>query len=102
MRIANILRGHMGITPIKAIRKYCLWCCNNQTKEVELCPETRCPLQSLRHGRLVKGIKPLKSIRLRCIDCSGLSMKDVNSCKFGPDHINKCDLYQFRMGRNSK
>jgi hypothetical protein len=37
--------------PIKAIRKYCLWCCLDSSKEVSLCPARECPLWAFRFGK---------------------------------------------------
>ena len=38
-------RGHKARrTPLRALRKSCLWCCLDQPKEVRLCPATSCPL----------------------------------------------------------
>jgi len=39
------------MTPVKAIRAYCLDCSNNQPKEVRLCPNTTCPLYPFRMGK---------------------------------------------------
>jgi hypothetical protein len=86
-------------TPLQSLRKYCLWCCNNQKEEVKLCPVTDCPLHALRfgHKKNVNGDKPsvTKSIHLKCIDCSGHSINDVKDC-----WAIKCDLYPYRMGKN--
>lgn len=35
---------------LKAIRKYCLWCCLDQPKEVKLCPSVSCELYPYRFG----------------------------------------------------
>ena len=37
--------------PVKAIRAKCLDCCCGQTKEVELCASSQCPLHPFRFGR---------------------------------------------------
>lgn len=44
-------------TPIKAIRKKCLDCCNHQSKEVRLCTMINCAIYPYRFGR-----RPDKSI----------------------------------------
>jgi len=44
-------------TPLKAIRKKCLDCSNNQYKDVKLCPIVRCSLWPYRFGK-----RPDKSI----------------------------------------
>lgn len=38
-------------TPLKAIRAKCLWCSDDQPKEVRECPITSCPLFEYRFGR---------------------------------------------------
>ena len=83
------------MTPRKAIRKYCLWCCNDQTNEVKLCPKEDCSLWSHResHG---SGSK-VKPIRARCLDCSD-GLAEVKGCTFEDD----CPLWPYRMGKNPK
>ena len=39
------------MTPLKAVRKKCLWCCCNQPKEVKLCQIEDCPLFQFRLGK---------------------------------------------------
>ena len=43
------------LTPVKAIRKKCLDCCNGQQMEVRLCELKNCPLYSYRMGHRPKG-----------------------------------------------
>lgn len=43
------------LTPMKAIRKKCLECCNGQVKEVRLCPIKSCALYEYRSGHRPKG-----------------------------------------------
>lgn len=97
------------LTPLKAIRKHCLWCMREQSNEVKLCPESAkpCPLWKLRFGRGVKGVSALKQIRLRCFDCSGGSPQEIRNCKFSPEFgigdvpwIRYCDLWVYRDGHN--
>ncbi len=38
-------------TPVKAIRKKCLDCCNYQSKEVRLCTIVNCAIYPYRFGR---------------------------------------------------
>lgn len=89
------------MTPLQAIRKFCLLCCNDSSKEVAICPanelEPVCPLWPLRFGRGVKGYRPLKQIRLKCLDCSSESPAEVRECQ-----SNDCLLYEYRMGKNPK
>lgn len=37
-------------SPVKAIRAYCMDCCNNQPKEIKLCPAKTCALHDFRFG----------------------------------------------------
>ena len=39
------------LTPIKAIRAYCVECSGGMTKEVKLCPVENCPLYPYRMGK---------------------------------------------------
>ncbi|MDD6411756.1 MAG: hypothetical protein PUG03_08220 [Oliverpabstia intestinalis] len=43
------------LTPVKAIRKKCLDCCNGQQVEVRLCELKTCPLYGYRMGHRPKG-----------------------------------------------
>ena len=114
--------GHA--TPLKAVRRHCLSCCNGSSNEVKLCSAKSCPLWPFRHGhrpsaedraavadrqlypleRDLTGAtfdgSALRAIRLRCIDCSGNSDVEVRACNFGPGHPTRCDLHPFRLGRN--
>jgi len=38
------------VTPLKAIRRYCLGCSNGSSNEVKLCPITNCELYEYRFG----------------------------------------------------
>ena len=110
------------LTPLRAIQKKCLWCCNGSANEVELCPAKACPSWSFRFGH-----KPteeiiaeqrdtplhplewrmtasefqaarhsaLKAIKRKCLDCSGASKAEVRNCAFVD-----CALHIFRRGTN--
>jgi len=86
-------------SPLKAIRQYCLWCCNEEVLEVRLCPVQDCSLYLLRFGRKPKGLKKstLKAIKERCLNCSGFEKKQVRECPFL-----ECPLYPYRFGKNPK
>lgn len=90
------------LTPIKAIRAYCLWCLNEQQQEVRLCPSVKCPLYPYRMGHRPQKqaagggavvLTPVKAIRSKCLDCSGFSTKDARTCPFID-----CSLSCYRMG----
>ena len=42
------------LTPIKAIRAYCIECSGGMTKEVKLCTAEKCPLYPYRMGKRPK------------------------------------------------
>lgn len=42
--------GHGKGSKVKAIRKYCLWCCLDQANEVRLCPSITCEFHPFRFG----------------------------------------------------
>jgi hypothetical protein len=102
-------------TPLRAVRRHCLECCNGSHHEVRNCVATSCPLWIFRHGRRPgaeekvaagerqtypiernsTGTSALRGIRRRCLDCAGNRDPDVRACAF-----NDCALHPFRLGRN--
>src|SRR5262245_24278640 len=111
-------------TPLTAVRRHCLWCCNGSFVEVKLCRAKVCPLWPFRHGRRPterdksevadRRLHPQecdltghdfqgtarRAIRLRCLDCSGNSHVEVRTCKFGSDRPEPCTLHPYRLGQN--
>jgi hypothetical protein len=89
------------LTPLRAIRKYCVkHCCLDQPSEVRLCPCKDCELYPYRFGHKPKSgpapmRSPLKAIRARCVDCSAYEPKRVRECP-----ITDCQLFVYRMGKN--
>jgi hypothetical protein len=67
------LSSERALTPLKAIRGRCLWCCLNSRMEVFLCPAKNCPLWPFRLGRGTKGqgLSPTKAIQRWCLICAG-------------------------------
>ena len=52
-------KGHRARrTPLRALRAYCLWCCNDSPKEVRLCASVDCPLWPWRMGRATGENRP--------------------------------------------
>jgi len=45
------MKERLDMTPLKAIRKYCLWCSTNQPKEIKFCPILECALYGYRFGK---------------------------------------------------
>ena len=89
------------LTPLKAIRKHCLWCQGNSSKWVAECNDYKCPLHTLRLGHSVKGERPLKAIRKFCLHCVGTAT-EVRTCS--PDFLmgGRCPLYEYRFGVRPK
>jgi len=85
------------VSALQSIQKHCLWCSDDQHKEVTLCAAKRCPLFEYRKGRMPKIAKPspLRAIRARCLDCVGLSPSEVKDCT-----DSACALHSFRFGHN--
>jgi len=83
------------LTPLKAIRKYCVWCCNDNPKEPKLCPDNDCGLYKFRLGKS-RG-KYLGGIRKRCLDCSGYMALKVKNC-----HRQDCLLFPYRFGKSPR
>ena len=96
------------MTPLKSIRKFCLWCCCDQRAEVRKCtkaperhPKIECPFYLYRFGKRpkiddkpVKG-SPMKLIKLKCLDCGNGTAQAVRNCEF-----KDCPIYPYRNGKN--
>jgi hypothetical protein len=82
--------------PLRAIRRYCVWCVSGQMGEVRECPSVKCALHRFRFGRSEAGVSRLRAIRAKCLDCSGHFQPEVKGCAFE----GQCDLWPYRMGRN--
>ena len=94
----------IALTPLKSIRKYCLWCCKEQPKEVRLCPDKSCPLNKVKSGKGTKGrgLRLMRIIRDRCLNCVGFISKDVKECYFDGKRDVFCFLYPYRFGKRPK
>ena len=90
-------------TPLQSIRRYCLWCCLDQSNEVRLCPDEKCVFWPFRLGKGRKGTRYLKTIRLKCLECSG-SSELVRNCEFSEDQATDggCYLFPYRYGKRPK
>lgn len=83
-------------TPLRSVRAYCLWCCNDSYAEVVQCPATDCSLWPFRSGKGSKGKGGLmKPIRAKCMDCSSEAYSEVTRCQF-----KDCSLWHYREGKN--
>ena len=95
---ANFKRIQPTLSPLKAIRKYCLDCCLGSPLEVRLCTAVDCPLHFRRFGRRPakkQSLTPIQAIRARCVDCCGHNIAAPRKCE-----ITDCYLYPFRLGKN--
>jgi hypothetical protein len=92
------------LSPLVAVRHYCLDCCCEVAEEVKLCPVTACPLWPFRFGAYPedhRGPKTvLKPINLRCRDCAPEPIQgkpEWQSC------MKKCcPLWHLRFGTNPR
>jgi hypothetical protein len=92
------------LRPLKAVRKYCMECSNDQPKEIRLCPSNgeeapMCPLYALRFGKNPTNESTIKLIRQKCLDCVNNSIKGaskrVKECEF-----TDCPLFPYKLGKN--
>lgn len=82
-------------TPLKSIRRYCLWCSNGQMKEIKKCSKTDCLFYPFRMRRKTKKGSLLKVIRKRCLDCGEGTAQSVRICRF-----TDCPIFAYRSGRS--
>lgn len=83
------------LTPLKAIREFCLFCSNQQPKEIRLCPSGGCPFYDFRMGKKTRDGSLMKAIRERCLDCGEGTPQAIRKCEFP-----ECSLFIFRNGTN--
>jgi len=85
------------MSALKRIRKKCLWCSNDQPKEVSLCQSPKCHLHEYRWGKMprIERPSPLRAIRAKCLDCQDRSPLAVKECEDVA-----CALHSFRFGTN--
>jgi hypothetical protein len=80
--------------PLRAIRAKCLWCSNEQFKEIDACAATNCLLHPYRLGPKASRDKVyLSVIRRKCLDCQTGSRTEVERCASFD-----CPLWMFRFG----
>jgi hypothetical protein len=86
-----------NMATLRAIRAKCLWCSNDQHKEVEACAASSCFLHSYRiESRVMPDKIYLAAIRRKCLDCQTGSHVEVERCGSFD-----CPLWLFRFGRYS-
>ena len=86
------------LSPLLAIRKYCLWCMGDDFQEIRLCPGNECVFFLYRLGKKMKGApySSLSAIKKKCHNCTGFNDIRVRKC----NHQKDCSLWSFRMGHN--
>jgi len=85
------------MTPTKSIRKKCLDCSYDNSKEITNCPDTECALYTLRLGKKQGDFSPIKAIRIKCLWCMDGNAYEVNLCP-----SDTCSLWPFRSGKNHR
>jgi hypothetical protein len=95
----NVAASDTVISPLRAIRSYCLDCCYGKANQIQICSHADCRIYKYRLGRKQRGSAPsaIKSIGLHCAMCSCYSINDVENCQ-----NTGCQLYPYRMGKKSK
>ena len=84
------------MTPMKAIRKFCLACMGGSARLVRECPSLGCTFFGCRFGKKGgKKVKPIKLMRKYCLQCVGGNSVEVKKCT-DP----KCSFYPYRFGKN--
>ena len=83
-------------TPLKQIRKHCIYCMNGMTQEIPLCTSPKCPLFDYKMGKNESSPRKsaLKAIKEYCTDCSETGRSRSKS------PFIDCALYVFRNGKN--
>ena len=85
------------LTPLKAIRHFCLDCMGFNARLVRECPSVNCKFYHFRFGTNPHPrpkLSTVKSIRLYCLECVG-SSDEVKKCT-----MPECSVYFYRFGRN--
>jgi hypothetical protein len=88
--------GMAKITPIKAIRRFCIACQGGSAVMVRGCDDTSCALYVWRLGeeQPQAGRSGVQAIRCHCLTCSGGERAEVRRCAARET----CALWSFRFG----
>jgi len=89
------------LSPLKSIRRECLFCMSGSRSLVKNCPSTACRLWPYRLGkRPTSGAhRPLRAIRKHCLACAG-SSDAVRNCDGKLLDGEICPLRRLRFGKN--
>ena len=83
------------MTPLKSIRKNCLWCANNFPAEVRICSCKNCSLFPFRMGKKTKKGSLIKVIKRHCFNCGEGTAQKVRACD-----LTDCFLFPYRNGES--
>jgi hypothetical protein len=94
------------LSPLKAIRAFCVWCCGGSAHEVNLCPagpdkRHPCDLWPYRMGGIPQGASRslMRAIKARCLDCMPDGPADCDASQAYEIHP-PCPCWPYRLGRN--
>lgn len=91
--------GHKAKAPRKAVKEFCLQCCNGSWNEVDLCCSKSCVLWQHRKGKSVDNCGNAlkynaKLIKEYCLSCAE-NYAEIVECKC----VN-CAFWPFRLGQS--
>lgn len=109
LSMASPSQGPRHLTPLRAVRARCRWCCCGSASEIELCSAKTCTLHPLRRGRGVRGrgLSVVRVIADFCRVCGGSASLDskrlgsaqaVHACD-GQLADGACPLHPYRTAR---
>jgi hypothetical protein len=91
-------------TPLRSIRKYCLWCCGGDRKAVAECLDIECVFKPYRLGKIPEGANRnlLKVINAKCRQCVCGELKNIRECSAFRDYqfTELCAIWPYRLGKN--
>ena len=104
-RHARISEASMKqVSPLKAIRSFCVACQGESPIAVTECTDLHCPFHPYRHGTPPKGKRhqPMKAVKLYCLDnCqAGAGREEVAICQGDTALLGPCLVFPFRLGVN--
>ncbi len=91
------MKNEKTLTPLKAIREYCIGCMNGQVVEIRLCPINDCPFYEYRFGVKNGKESALKVIMKKCQECGEGDKNSIKQCEF-----KECPVFSYRKGHNPR
>ncbi len=91
------------LTPLKAMRSFCRYCCCDDLKAIRGCPTASCPIHLYREGKIPLGAsgRLLSVIHSYCVNCAG-TPQAARACTMSASCNPKytpCPLHPYRHGR---